>query len=745
MNRRDLITGAAGLAASGMLSVRGRPMRSSDGSLAESPLPSRALQRVRRFPANPITLRNEELEVVFDPRHGLPYAYRFQDQRVWGENSGEPARAIVCRMQPRIYRTLPLEVSSMQRTGHLLNFQIRADFSGRPAVVLQLRYALEGRSLLVTMESVKEHAGFEFIELALPRLMTVREEDGPAWMAEGRHGGSFVKLEDAKAYRFLDDDYFGRISTELPIGMVGQSGIGCVMEVTAYMDGTETEISGEAGQRYATLGCIQTYRVHGGRCYNMNDGGPPVCGNAHTPNLLVEQMPKTRFDFFVCKDQAQPWMTGAKILRARIPASPTEYFSDRFLYIIGGKNKTAAKPRTTFAESRTLVRDIALLTDGAPQTAFISGWVYDGQDTGFPSEDKVNSSLGSYEDLRDLIEAGKALNANVTLNVNYDDAYKSSPIFDEAFIARRPDGAIWKSRAWDGEDSYIVGMAEFMEGGWGGRRITYTMDRYRISNAILIDAMSWFAVRNDWNPLHPASGYKNLIAGKYKIVEQFHRGGVSVTSEQLRYPFIGKLAVTMNGPGKSHCPFGGEAVPLLPTIYRSAAIWGSNGDGSIHPQQEIFWNTRSALWFRADTDRTMIADFYYLVVVPFSKLHRLAAETYESTNSLRRLTLEQDSQVEMNPATESYGAKVNGIEIARDNATFCPLDANRIAFYSRTARQLRYPLPNGWRSGKVTARALTLTGRSAHKVQCIDGMIVVDAQPKQPVIVYAREEAIPAS
>ncbi len=728
MNRRDLIVGSAALGVSGVLSTRARS----------------ASELMRRPPASLVTLRNQELEVSFDARHGLPYAYRFGGKRIWGEDTQTPAHVILCRKQPRIYRTLPLEVAMKHQSGQSLAFHFRVDFSGRPAVAFDLRYTLEGPSLLVMMESVKEHEGFELIELGLPCLAAVREEDGPAWMAEGRHGGSFVKLEEAKPYRFPDDEYFGRISTELPIGMVGQNGIGCVMEVTAYMDGTETEISGRPGQRCATLGSIQTYRVHGGRCYNMNDGGPPVCGNANTPNLLVDQQPQTRFDFFVCKDQEPLWLTGAKILRARMPASPTEYFSNRFLYIIGGKNKTAAKPRTTFAQSRTLVRDIASLTDGAPQTAFIGGWVYDGQDTGFPSEDKINSSLGSYEDLRDLIEAGKALNANVTLNVNYDDAYKSSPIFDEAFIARRPDGATWKSRAWDGEDSYIVGMAKFMEGGWGTRRIAYTMDRYRISNAILIDAMSWFAVRNDWDLLHPASGYKNLVAGKYEIVDQFRQSGVFVTSEQLRYPFIGKLAVTMNGPGTSHSPFGGEAIPMLPTIYRSAAIWGSNGDGSIHPQQEIFWNTRSALWFEADTDRTTIADFYYLIVLPFSKLHRLAVEAYESTSSLRRLTLEKDSKVEMSPRTESYVAALNGVEIAKDDATFCPIDANRVAFYSRTARQLRYPLPNGWRAASVTARSLTLSGRSIYKVQCIEGMIVVDAEAKLPIIVYAGEEAIPA-
>lgn len=746
MNRRDLIASAATLAGNQVLASTLRSLTglgpTASGCIESAP---QTAARTRHAPTAALTLRTRELDVVFDPEHGLPYSYRYQGKRLWGEDEGYTITAIVCRLDPRDYQTVAVQPVSMHRTTSDVTFAFRAELAGRPAATFHLRYAVDDASLVVSMESVKEQAGFELIEVALPQLMTVREEEGPAWMAEGRNGGSFVRLDESKAHRFPDDSYFGRISTELPIGMVGQNGIGCVMEVTSYMDGTETEIRGSTGHRHATLGTIQTHRVHGGRCYNMNDGGPFIRGNADTANLVVGQSPRARFDFFACAGQAQPWLGGAKIVRARVPAMPTEFFSDRFLYIVAGKMKIEAEPRTTFAQSKKLVRDVAMLTDRAPQTVFISGWNYDGQDTGYPSEDKINGSLGTYEDLRGLMEAGNRLNANVTLNTNYDDAYKSSPIFDDAFIARCPDGEIWKSREWDGESSYVVGMAKFMEGGWGARRIAYALDRYHLSDSILIDAMSWFAVRNDWDPRHPASGYKNLVDGKYKVVEEFRKRGVAVTSEQLRYPFIGKLAVTMNGPGKSNCPFGGEAVPLLPTIYRGAAIWGGSGDGKIHPQQEIFWNTRSALWFQADTDRTKIADFYYLVVLPFGKLHKLAVESYESSGNMRRLVLERESEVTMDTTSESYVAKADGVEIARDNATFCPIDENRIAFYSRTRRTLRHPLPASWNPATLTARTLTLEGRSICKVQCADGMIVVEVEAKRPVIVYSSESAIPAS
>lgn len=731
MKRRDLIVGAAALAGSGVFAQ----------NLGKVPA-SVAARSHRSAPTEPLVLRSDDLEVIFDREHGLPYSYRYRGTRLWGESAAQPIQAIVCRLQPRSYQTVTLESPRVQATPGAVQFTFRAAFEGRLAANFQLRYALEAATLVVTLEEVKEQPGFELIEAVLPQLVTVKEEDGPSWMAEGRNGGSFVNLNEARAFHFPDDGFFGRISTELPIGMVGQNSVGCVMEVTAFMDGTETEIRGEAGRRRATLGTVQTHRVHGGRCYDINDGGPPVCGNDFTPNLMVGQTPRARFDFFSCAGQKHPWMTGAKIARQRVPHAPTQYFADRLLYLVAGKYEVEEKPRTTFAQSRQLIRDVVMLTDGAPQTVLIGGWDYNGQDTGYPSEDKINASLGTCEELRNLIDEGRQWNANITLNTNYDDAYKSSPIFDEAFIARRPDGKIWQSRKWDGETSYVVGMAKFMEGGWGSHRIAYTVDHYGISDSILIDAMSWFAIRNDWDSQRPASGYKNLVDGKFRVVKEFQARGVSVTSEMLRYPFIGKLAVTMNGPGVSACPFGGEPVPLLATIYRGSAIWGGTGDNSIHPRKEIFWNTRSALWFQADTDRALITDFYFLVVLPFSKLQHLSAMAFESNGSVRRIILENGARITIDTANDSYLAEINGVEIARDESTSCPIDSNRIAFYSRVPRELRYPLPSAWDPSKVLGRRLALQGRVLHDIRCADGMIVVRVDARQPVIVYADAHSI---
>jgi hypothetical protein len=203
----------------------------------------------------------------------------------------------------------------------------------------------------------------------------------------------------------------------------------------------------------------------------------------------------------------------------------------------------------------------------------------------------------------------------------------------------------------------------------------------------------------------------------------------------LRSSFVIPLSASWQNPWT-------EAVPLVATVFRGAAIWGTNGEAFRDPGQQLFWNTRSALWFQADTDRTRIADFYYLVVLPYSKLHAFSVDRYESEGAVRRVLLERHSSVSLNTETGSYSAELDGLTISRDNATTCPIDEHHIAFYATTAQKLTYPLPAGWTAAGVKARALTIQGRNVHKVECAEGKIVVEVMAHQPVIVYAGEDAL---
>ena len=698
----------------------------------------------RPAPIRGITLKTDLLTVLLDDADGLPFRYEFNGTSIYGEDIGRPVTAVLCCMHPRAYSTIPLKVASTKRSGRSVVFTYEVSSQGSPAAVFSLRYSIEGAALTVTMEDIVEHPGFELIEVALPNLATVRESDPAAWMAQGRDGGSFVRLAEARPYVYEDDENFGRISIQLPMGAVGTDRTGCLLEVSSFMDGTETSVVDVKGTRRAHVGTIQVHRVHGGRCYNMNDGGDAVCGTVDTPNLLVGQPSRCRLDFYKVEDAAVPWFPAARLLADRMPHTPTEYFDDKFLYMIAGRNKTAPGPKTTFAQSRQLIRDIARLTDYAPQVAYISGWVYDGQDTGFPSEDVVNVSLGTYEQLMQVKDESRLLNANVSVNVNYDDAYKSSPQFDLDFIAREPNGAVWKSRAWDGEDSYIVGMAKYVSGGWATRRIDAMMKRYKLRDAMLIDALSWFTIRNDWDPKHPASGYRNLVDGKWVVIEEFRKRGVHVCSEQFRYPMVGKLALSVDGPEPKPSPLGGEQIPLTAIVYRKSAIFGSAGGGGLHVQQNLFWNSRPGVWYEHRTERKSITDYYYLVVLPYNKVHKLGVTSYTRAGSHRTLHLDSQSKITADMSGSYYEVVWNSLTIATNESTTCPVDDNRLAFYSRAGGDLEYPLPAHWDSDAVTARSLSTDKSVSFPIHIEAGRIRVKAPAQVPVMVYRAQRFVPA-
>ncbi|MDP4252274.1 MAG: endo-alpha-N-acetylgalactosaminidase family protein [Bacteroidota bacterium] len=694
-------------------------------------------------PADSFVLHSADLRMILDRLTGLPYMYYFNGTGIRGENPDSCITAIICRSVSRSFLTLPLHPVSVKTISGHADLLFKAEDHGRTAVSFHLKYDLTGSSLIVSQQQIKERSGYELIETSLPDLVSVREADGPGWVADaGRGGGgTLVDLRNAAAYQSPESGFFGKIGYVLPVAIVGTDKLACAMEVSAFMDGMKVEITGENGHRQAGMGTVQTYRVHGGRYYNMNDGMSWISGNSHTPNLVVGQISRCRLDFVGDFDHngSVNWLDGAKLIAERMPVIPTKYFNDKFVYLIAGKNKTEPEPRTTFAQSEKLIHDIAELTDFAPQVAFVSGWVYDGQDTGYPSEDKVNESLGGYRGLLHLMKTGRNYNANVSVNTNFDDAYRSSPLFDSSFIARRPDGKIWKSRSWDADTSYIVGMAKYMQR-LGPQRIGYAVKRYGLHDAILVDALSWFAIRNDWDPAHPASGYKNLISGRYRIITEFLKYGIHLSSEQLRYPYIGKMALSADGAGGGDAfASNKEMIPLIATIYRKSAIWGSGDFPKNDVPDNLFWNCRPMPWFNDSTDRESITDLFYLTVLPYNRIHNHRVESYKRIGDSSVIGLSGNIQMAVNWRNHDYAVVVNGIKIAGNEATVCSLDSNRIAFYSRNSGQLTAELPAGWNPDALVARVLTVDRRKPVRVEIRQNKITVSVLPHQPVIVYRSE------
>jgi len=702
----------------------------------------------RSQPSDPIVLKSAELELALDRHDGLPYEYRVtrSNRRMLGESLGRPIEATYCSKRSGEFKTIPVSVQKAIPAASQADFTFTVVDGSGSAVAFALTYSVEAGAVKITLHDVRESEGYELIEVAMPRLATVREEDGQAWLAHGDEGGNLALLKDATPASLKPNTFWGNVLATLPVVMIGTDRVLCVQETTAFMDSTTLTVVGDPGMRRASIGTTKTHRVSGSPCYDMNTGPgtPRNCGDKQTPNLLVEQESSCRLDFMSATgDQpALTWLDGAKLVRARMPAIPSHLYDNCFVYGIRCDEPSFPKPASTFAQCEQLIRQIAELTDYTPQIAHLWGWQYRGKDTGYPAVQEVNQRIGGYDGMMSLMQKARDYNCIATLSDNYDDAYRSSPAWDEKIIARRPDGQLWESRNWTGENSYIIGLAKYMAGP-GLERVRYTCERYKLPKTTHVDVLSYFSIRNDWDRENPASGIKNLSA-RYRVLEDFAKRGVDVSSEALRYAFIGKISAFWYMTGPAPCPFGGQPIPLLATIYRKSAVWGQSGRTTgiaDRVLKTLFYNGCSHAMVRADIDLNDVLDTFYLVMVPWFVLHARNIEYFRRQDQRTSIGLEGGYMIDIDWASKSYSVSIVEYRLATDTSTSCPLDENRIAFYSLTPKSLSVPLPRDWKPNEIRAAKLSVNGPEDFRATVENGQISVQLEARQPVIVYKNEAA----
>ena len=743
IRRRDFLRlGGSSVAAAGLSALL---PRSQAQAHTEEPTGTRTA------PAHPLMLRSNELEVTLDANDGLPCEYRLHANgaRLRGEDYGLKMTANLCQRAAWRFFDVMLENPSVKTAATDGAYQ--ADFSftvkdgQQQCVSFKLRYELRGATLLISLQDVYEDNGYELIDVSMPRLATVREEDGPAWLVHGDSGGSLVMLSEATPGTLPPNSFWGHIHGSLPLTMVGTDRLLCMQETTAFMDTTEVAITGSTGSRRASIGSGRVHRVDGLGCYNMNlgTGAPLNCGTASTPNLLVEDTPACRLDFLpVTGDPHSAWIAAGKQVRARMPAIPNGFYHDKYIYGIRCDEPRFPEPAATFAQCGQLIADVAELTDGAPQIVHLWGWQFKGKDTGYPAVNEVDERIGGYDGMMQLMQEGRSHNATVTLSDNYDDAYKSSPAWNEAMIARRPDGQLWQSREWTGEVSFIQGLAKYMEGP-GVERVRYTCERYKLPRTAHVDVLSYFGIRNDWDPSHPASGVRNLRQGRYRVLEEFAKHGVDVTSEGLRYPMIGKISCCWYAQTSETSPFGGTPIPLLPLVYGKSAIWGLSSGMRGEPfdlrARHLFWGANLHDILRASLDRKQITDVFYLIMVPWLHLHGKEIDAF-TRNGQRVAIGIGDNRIEIDWQNKTYRVTLNGAEAASESAVFCPLDADRLCFYSLNAQQLTAAWPAGWNQEEAAAATLSVGKREPVAFQVQSGRVSLAVAAQQPVILYRNRK-----
>jgi hypothetical protein len=688
----------------------------------------------------PVVIANADIRISFDEANCLPFRYDLLKigDLYWGQDTNSVISVNVHNLVNNSNAHCPALFQSMRSQPGDVRFKYTVTYTnGAYAGSFEIHYSLHKATVFVTLDNVTENPGFHLIEIPTIDLVTLRQEDGPSSFVYNNVTGKLVDLCSAMPGGLgKDQDRWGdhpNISI-LPVVAFVKSKSVCTMEIGGFCNQTVLDVVTFGSNKHARIGSSTLHYQQGG---------------LRTPDLIINQRNICRIDFAGDYDNNGQvnWLDAAKMVRDYMPPVPSHFMDDKYPWAIQGQVGHAAV-QATFAQMEALTKRISYLIDDNPQVCYASGWTEGGQDTAYPNVSQMNTQLGGREWFTRFQADGKKLyNTTVSLDDNYDDQYNNQytvGCFNPTNISRDINGNLVTFNAWNGVDvSYITGMAKYLRpGGPGEARVDFTAQTYGLQGSILIDAATWWTIRPDYDLANPASAPTDLIKGKFVLFDRFlKKYNIQVNSEQLRFPAVGHIAMTMDGPditGGTQYGNAGNDIPFLAIAYRKSIYYGHQG-GNSGPNRianMLYNNNVHHGWLTTNVTDAQIADIYYNDFVPWFKLHSLDVLSFNRNGNVVDMALSSNSSVHIDFNSGIGTATYQGVSIINGTDITCPLDDRRIAFYSHSNKLLTYSLPVG--SIPTAAQALYSDHRTNVPFSYNSGLVTVGVSQNVPVILYVQ-------
>ena len=155
----------------------------------------------------------------------------------------------------------------------------------------------------------------------------------------------------------------------------------------------------------------------------------------------------------------------------------------------------------------------------------------------------------------------------------------------------------------------------------------------------------------------------------------------------------------------------------------------------------LFYNGCSHAIVRADMNLNDALDTFYLIMVPWFQLHARHIESFRREGERTVIGVEDNAVIDIDWNAKAYTASLDGSPICSEAGTFCPLDTDRIAFYSLTAQELTANLPRGWQASEVRASKLSANGAEEFQISVDGSRVKARVEARIPVIAY-RNDAV---
>lgn len=198
-------------------------------------------------------------------------------------------------------------------------------------------------------------------------------------------------------------------------------------------------------------------------------------------------------------------------------------------------NKGGCKLLNSFSQALEKIKAVDALTLGVPKIMYLVGWQYLGHDDKYPAFFEVNEYAKRKEDktaldsLLWLIEEAKRYNTVVSFHINFSDAYKESPLWDEYIkndlILRRFTGKPKATGKWNGRTAYQVRFAEEYKKGFFQKRFDKLCELLPLKEIGTVHVDAFFVRRGKGTSISEEKIYRR------KMIEYCMSKGIDVTSE----------------------------------------------------------------------------------------------------------------------------------------------------------------------------------------------------------------------
>jgi hypothetical protein len=378
-------------------------------------------------------------------------------------------------------------------------------------------------------------------------------------------------------------------------------------------------------------------------------------------------------------------------LKQFLPA-PYPLYQNAFWYKI--MNDNAGTVYTTYNQSLEIIKAIHKMTGGAKQIVYLTGWQYEGHDTGYPSFDKINERLGTYEEFLSLIQtAYEQYNCVVSLHINTDDTYEEHPGFNSSIVSRDIDGNLMKWEVFNGKQSYHISHTKDVESGEVFKRFDALLALLPIRESIHIDAMR--STNFSWEPDGFIGALEEAYCGIVPILTYFKEKGIDVTTEALNGTIIEPAAI-YSGLFHNSTHF--------PVLYHHQLFGGGRG---THPKELIIGS---------DVDKDIVADMLgngqlVRLIAMFHLLSRFLSSDrrclvfYNDDGSIARAKYDDQTIAIAYSHPDRLDIRSGATLIADNDTRFIPL-TDGIYTYSETGQRFQRVLPLAYQGRELAIEYL---------------------------------------